>query len=94
MFTLMIGDLTRGSGHFNFALGLGGACVGLGAALSNLVAGTVAHLAGYGTAFVMLAGIAAGALTLFALAMPETRHRPRSSPASAPAASALTTTAP
>ena len=94
MFTLMIGDLTRGSGHFNFALGLGGTCVGLGAALSNLVAGTVAHLAGYGTAFVMLAGIAAGALTLFALAMPETRHRPRSSPASAPAASALTTTAP
>ena len=94
MFTLMIGDLTRGSGHFNFALGLGGTCVGLGAALSNLVAGTVAHLAGYGTAFLMLAGIAAGALTLFALAMPETRHRPRSSPASAPAASALTTTAP
>ncbi|QRY32367.1 MFS transporter [Variovorax sp. PDNC026] len=93
MLTLMIGDLTRGSGHFNFALGIGAACVGLGAALSNLVAGTVAHLAGYGTAFVMLAGIAAAALTLFALAMPETRERRRSM-ANAPAASALTIAAP
>lgn len=93
MLTLMIGDLTRGSGHFNFALGIGAACVGLGAALSNLVAGTVAHLAGYGTAFVMLAGVAACALTLFALAMPETRDRRRSM-ANAPADSALTPAAP
>ena len=93
MLTLMIGDLTRGSGHFNFALGIGAACVGLGAALSNLVAGTVAHLAGYGTAFVLLAGIAACALMLFALAMPETRDRRRSM-ASGPAAAALTAAAP
>lgn len=92
MLTLMLGDLTRGSGHFNFALGIGAACVGLGAALSNLLAGTVAHLAGYGTAFVLLAGIAAGALTLFALAMPETRAR-RASMANAPDAPALSTTA-
>lgn len=89
MLTLMIGDLTRGSGHFNFALGIGATCVGLGAALSNLVAGAVAHMASYGTAFVMLAGIAGVALTLFALAMPETRDR-RSSAASAPATSAAT----
>lgn len=93
MLTLMIGDLTRGSGHFNFALGIGAACVGLGAALSNLVAGTVAHVAGYGTAFVLLAGIATCALTLFALAMPETRD-PRLSMASAPPAPALTPAAP
>eukprot|EP01032_Pedospumella_encystans_P001019 gene1019-1183_t len=64
MLTLMIGDLTRGSGHFNFALGLGAACVGLGAALSNLLAGSIAHAAGYGTAFVVLAAIAAAALAL------------------------------
>ncbi|MEZ2294072.1 MFS transporter [Variovorax sp. RCC_210] len=93
MLTLMIGDLTRGSGHFNFALGIGAACVGLGAALSNLVAGTVAHLAGYGTAFVLLAGIAACALTLFALAMPETRGR-RAPMANAPADPALNPAAP
>ncbi|SFQ73664.1 Predicted arabinose efflux permease, MFS family [Variovorax sp. OK605] len=93
MLTLTIGDLTRGSGHFNFALGIGAACVGLGAALSNLLAGTVAHLAGYGMAFVLLAAIAAGALTLFALAMPETRGR-RDSMANAPAAPVLSTAAP
>ena len=95
MLTLTVSDLTRGSGHFNFALGLGAACVGLGAALSNLVAGTVAHSAGYGTAFAVLTGIAAGALTLFAVAMPETRETrgQGASPADAPAASALTSTA-
>lgn len=91
MLTLMIGDLTRGSGRFNFALGLGAACVGLGAALSNLLAGSIAHAAGYGTAFVVLAAIAAAALALFALAMPETRGR-EARVAHAPAA--LTTAAP
>ncbi len=91
MLTLMIGDLTRGSGRFNFALGLGAACVGLGAALSNLLAGSIAHAAGYGSAFVVLAAIAAAALALFALAMPETRGR-EARAAHAPAA--LTTAAP
>lgn len=91
MLTLMIGDLTRGSGHFNFALGLGAACVGLGAALSNLLAGSIAHTAGYGSAFVVLAAIAAAALALFALAMPETRGR-EARVVHAPAA--LTTAAP
>lgn len=93
MLTLMIGDLTRGSGHFNFALGLGAACVGLGAALSNLLAGSIAHAAGYGTAFVVLAAIAAAALALFALAMPETRGR-QVRAAHAPAARAPITAAP
>ncbi|NYE24732.1 MFS transporter [Pigmentiphaga litoralis] len=74
MLTLMIGDLTRGSGHFSLALGIGAACVGLGAALSNLLAGTIAHLAGYDLAFLVLAGVAAAALILFAVGMPETRH--------------------
>lgn len=91
MLTLMVSDLTRGSGHFNFALGLGATCVGLGAALSNLLAGAVAHAAGYGTAFSVLAGIAAAALALFAVAMPETRGQGRSP---APSASALTSAAP
>ena len=93
MLTLMIGDITRGSGHFNFALGIGAACVGLGAALSNLAAGAVAHLAGYDAAFVMLAAVALAGLALFAFAMPETRYRPRSMP-DALAARAPTTSAP
>jgi MFS family permease len=73
MLTLMIGDLTRGSGRFNFALGISAVAVGLGAALSNLLAGHVAQASGYATSFVTLAVIAAAALLLFALAMPETR---------------------
>ena len=93
MLTLMISDLTRGSGHFNFALGLGATCVGLGAALSNLLGGAVAHAAGYGTAFSVLAGIAAAALALFALAMPETRGQAHP-PAGMPAAPALISAAP
>jgi len=80
----MIGDLTRGSGHFNFALGIGATSVGSGAALSNLVDGTVAHLVGYGAAFLMLAGIATMELMLFALAMPETRDQRRSRANAAP----------
>lgn len=74
MLTLMVSDLTRGSGHFNLALGLGAVAVGSGAALSNLVAGLVAQSAGFATSFLVLAGVAAAALALFALGMPETRH--------------------
>lgn len=85
MLTLMISDLTRGSGHFNFALGISATCVGLGAALSNLVAGTVAATWNYHTAYLLLAGVAVVALLLFTFAMPETRRRdvPRAAPAAA-----------
>jgi MFS family permease len=74
MLTLMIGDITRGTGRFNLALGISAVAVGLGAAFSNLVAGSVAKAAGYDSTFVVMAVIAGVALTLFALAMPETRR--------------------
>lgn len=74
MLTLMVSDLTRGSGRFNFALGISAVAVGAGAALSNLVAGTIAQASGYSASFVSLAGVAAVALVLFAFGMPETRH--------------------
>ncbi len=72
MLTLVIGDLTRGRGHFSLVLGLAGTCVGLGAAASNLLAGHLAHTAGPGTAFALLALVACAALLLFAARMPET----------------------
>jgi MFS family permease len=75
MLTLMIGDITRGTGRFNLALGISAVAGGLGAAFSNLVAGSVAKAAGYATTFIVMAVIAGIAVTLFALAMPETRHR-------------------
>jgi len=74
MLTLMVSDLTRGSGRFNLALGVSAVAVGAGAALSNLLAGAVASAGGYGMSFVTLAAIAAAALLLFGVAMPETRR--------------------
>lgn len=76
MMTLMVSDLARGSGHFNLALGAGAVAVGSGAALSNLLAGQVAQAGGFHAGFLVLAGVAALALLLFSLAMPETRRHP------------------
>jgi MFS family permease len=89
MLTLVVSDLTRGSGHFNLALGFGAVAVGLGAALSNLVAGLVAQASGFSTSFVVLAGVAAAALALFALGMPETRRGHAASTDATPAEPAV-----
>jgi hypothetical protein len=48
---------------------------GIGAALSNSVAGCIVDWAGYSTAFVLLAGVALAALALFWAAVPETGRR-------------------
>ena len=70
---LIIADVTRGSGHFNFAQGLIGAAVGIGASLSTAVAGYVADVSGTAIVFLWLASIAvAGLVFVFAL-VPETR---------------------
>jgi MFS family permease len=78
--TLIIADLTKGTGRFNAAQGAVATAVGVGALLSNSVAGFLAHHAGTTTAFLVLAAIAAAGFLLFAFAMPETLERdaPRS----------------
>ena len=43
---LVIADTTRGTGHFNFALGVAGVAVGLGASLGTTIAGYVADTFG------------------------------------------------
>lgn len=69
---LMVLDLTQGTGRFNASLGAVTTVFGIGAALSNGVAGVIVQHAGYTTAFLALAGIAALAcITL--LILPETR---------------------
>ena len=70
---LIIADLTEGTGRFNAAQGAVATAQGLGAFLSNSVAGVVAHRAGPHAAFWMLAAIAAAGFVVFALCMPETR---------------------
>jgi len=70
---LVIADVMRGSGHFNFAQGVVGAAVGIGASLSTTLAGYVADRLGSATAFLFLAGAAAAGLVLVIALMPETR---------------------
>jgi MFS family permease len=72
LFFIVVADLARGTGHYNLALGAMSACWGLGAALSNAVAGVIVERAGYNAAFLFLAACALAALLLFWLAMPET----------------------
>ena len=72
LFFVVVEDLTRGTGRYNLAVGLTSAAWGLGAALSNAIAGYVAELIGYNTAFVMLSVCAGGAFLLFLFGMNET----------------------
>jgi cyanate permease len=75
---LVVKDFTAGTGRFNVSLGAVTTAFGLGAALSNGLAGWVVHEAGYSAAFLTLAAIAAVAVLLL-LALPESLDR--SSPA-------------
>jgi MFS family permease len=72
---LVIADLTQGSGRFNITLGAIGTAVGIGAALSQTIAGTIVHHFSFDTAFLFLAAIAATAFSILYFFMPETREK-------------------
>ncbi len=76
LFPVIVKDLTQGTGRFNVSLGALSTVFGLGAALSNSLAGFVVQQAGYNAAFLTLAGVAFVALALLWLAMPETLAKP------------------
>ncbi|MGE8678669.1 MAG: MFS transporter [Achromobacter marplatensis] len=82
---LMVLDLTQGTGRFNASLGAVTTVFGVGASLSNGVAGVIVQHAGYSAAFLVLAGIAALACATL-LILPETRAS-AVSPAAAPSSS-------
>jgi predicted MFS family arabinose efflux permease len=73
MVPLMIADLTRGTGRFNFAQGAVGTAVGIGASISPTLAGYLTDHFGSSTAFLGLAAIAAVSLGAVWALMPETR---------------------
>jgi MFS family permease len=73
LFPVVVADLTRGSGHFAAAQGVVGTVHATGAMVSMALAGQLVVRAGYDTAFLALAAIAALGGILFWLAMPETR---------------------
>ncbi len=72
---LVIADLTRGTGRFNLSQGAIATAVGIGASLSQFIAGAIVHHAGYRTGFLFLAGVALAALAILWVFMPETRLR-------------------
>jgi MFS family permease len=76
LFFIVIADLTKGTGRYNLSQGTASACWGLGAALSNSVAGYIVVMAGYSAAFLFLAGCALAAFLLLWAAMPETAPFP------------------
>ncbi|MGA8170166.1 MAG: MFS transporter [Methylocystis sp.] len=70
---LVLADLMRGTGHYNVSQGVVATTQGIGASLSNMVAGLIVVGAGYDAAFLALAGVALVAFLVLLFAMPETR---------------------
>jgi len=70
---LVVADVTRGSGHFNLALGIAGTAVGLGASFSTTLAGYLSDRFGSEIAFLGLGAIAVLGLACVWALMPETR---------------------
>jgi MFS family permease len=72
---LVIADLTEGSGRFNLALGAITTAVGIGASLSQVIAGGLVHHFGNRAGFLFLGAVALSALSILYFAMPETKKR-------------------
>lgn len=71
---LVIADLTRGTGRFNLTIGAITTAVGIGAALSQTIAGSIVHHLGFRAGFLFLAGVALAAFAILYLFLPETRN--------------------
>ena len=69
---LVIADLTRGTGRFNLTLGAIATAVGIGAALSQVIAGSIVHHVSSRAGFLFLSAVAAAAFLALYGFMPET----------------------
>jgi MFS family permease len=78
MTPLVVADLMRGTGRYNVSLGAVATVHGMGASLSNTVAGLIVVNAGYSAAFLTLAAVALTTFVIFLVAMPETGKMHRS----------------
>src|ERR1700683_1227402 len=72
---LVIADLTQGSGRFNVTLGAISTAVGIGAALSQVIAGSIVHHFSSNAGFLFLAAVALAAFIILYFFMPETRNK-------------------
>ncbi len=71
---LVVADATRETGHFALGQGIVGTGIGIGASVSTLFAGYLADRHGSANAFFGLAAIAALALVLAFITLPETKR--------------------
>lgn len=69
---LMMADLTRGTGRFNFAQGLVATAIGLGAAASQFLTGLAVDAYGYNVGFFLLSSVALLACGAFYALVPDT----------------------
>ena len=72
---LVIADLTQGSGRFNLTIGAISTAVGIGASLSQVIAGSIVHPFGSNAGFLFLAAVASVAFTILYFFMPESRDK-------------------
>lgn len=79
---LVIADLTQGSGRFNLTLGAITTAVGIGASLSQVIAGSIVHHFSSNAGFLFLGAVASSAFAILYFFMPETRNQRFSHPAS------------
>jgi predicted MFS family arabinose efflux permease len=78
---LVIADLTQGSGRFNLTLGAISTAVGIGASLSQVIAGSIVHHFGSNAGFLFLATVASAAFGVLYFFMPDTRDKQFLNPA-------------
>jgi MFS family permease len=71
----VIADLTQGTGRFNLTLGAISTAVGIGASLSQVIAGSIVHHSGFSAGFLFLAAVASAAFGILYFFMPETRDK-------------------
>jgi MFS family permease len=72
---LVIADLTQGTGRFNLTLGAISTAVGIGAALSQTIAGSIVHHFSFNIGFLFLGAVALVAFAILYFLMPETRDQ-------------------
>jgi len=70
---LIIADLTRGTGRFNFAQGATATSTGTGASVSNTATGFIVKHFGFAAGFLTLACVAGAAFVFAMLLLPETK---------------------
>jgi MFS family permease len=87
--TLVVADLTNGTGRFNLAQGVTGTFSGLGASLSTSIIGIVTQRFGYTAGLLSVTGVGLMAVVIVLVFMPETKPPAQTRPLGSASARAL-----